>query len=133
MRQGRTVVNADALQVYAPWRILTARPTRDEEAAAPHALYGHVPFTTSYSVGHWLRDLAPLLAARPAPIIVGGTGLFFRALTEGLADIPAIPAETRALAEQRLGEMGLSGLAAELDRDTQAQIDLQNPARVLRA
>jgi tRNA dimethylallyltransferase len=86
------IVNADALQVYDGWRILTARPASEEEARAPHALYGHVPFEAEYSVGDWLRALAPLAAGGPRPIIVGGTGLYFRALTEGLAEIPPIPA-----------------------------------------
>ena len=62
-RDGGRIINADALQVFANWRILTARPSPDEEARAPHALYGHVPGDTAYSVGHWLRDLAPLLEA----------------------------------------------------------------------
>jgi tRNA dimethylallyltransferase len=88
---GGVIVNADALQVYDGWRVLTARPGPEEEARAPHALYGHVPFEAEYSVGDWLRALAPLLQADQRPIIVGGTGLYFRALTEGLAEIPPIP------------------------------------------
>jgi tRNA dimethylallyltransferase len=92
------IVNADALQVYDGWRILTARPS-EEEARAPHALYGHVPFEAEYSVGDWLRAVAPMLRGGPRPIIVGGTGLYFRALTEGLAEIPPIPDEIRAEAE----------------------------------
>ncbi|MEM9249174.1 MAG: isopentenyl transferase family protein, partial [Pseudomonadota bacterium] len=90
--QGGRIINADALQVFADWRILTARPSAEDEAALPHGLYGHVPGDEAYSVGDWLRDLAPLLEDGPRPIIVGGTGLYFTALTKGLADIPAIPA-----------------------------------------
>ena len=70
--QTRPIVNADALQVYDGWRVLTARPTPREEAQASHHLYGHVPFGAAYSVGHWLRDLRPYLSQNP--IIVGGTG-----------------------------------------------------------
>lgn len=130
-RDGRTVVNADALQVYDCWRILTARPSPAEEAAHPHALYGHVARDTAYSVGHWLRDLSPLLD-RPV-VIVGGTGLYLSTLTEGLADIPPTPPETRAEADRRLYEDGLAALLAELDAETAARIDRQNPARVQRA
>jgi tRNA dimethylallyltransferase len=131
--QGRTVVNADALQVYARWRILTARPDAADLARAPHALYGHLAADAPWSVGHWLRALAPLLAARPAPVIVGGTGLYLTALTEGLAEIPAIPPEIRAAAEARLAAAGLPALAGDLDAPTRARIDSANPARVLRA
>lgn len=131
--QGRLVVNADALQVHAAWRVLTARPSAAEEAAVPHALYGHVPTGAAHSVGHWLREVAPLLARRPAPVIVGGTGLFFSALTEGLAPIPPIPAEVRAEADALLATGGLEALAAGLDSATAARIDLRNPARVQRA
>ena len=86
-RSGGVIVNADALQVFDTWRLLTARPSDADLARAPHALYGHVPGTAQYSVGHWLRDLAPLLAGDLRPIIVGGTGLYFTALTEGLEDM----------------------------------------------
>ena len=130
--QGGVVVNADALQVYDDWRILTARPTPEDEGHAPHALYGHVPGALPYSVGDWLRDLKPLLTG-PRPIIVGGTGLYFAALTEGLADIPPTPPETRALADQRLAAEGASALLAELDAETAARIDTANPARIQRA
>ena len=130
-RDGRVVVNADALQVYANWRILTARPTPADEAQAHHALYGHVARETTYSVGQWLRDLAPLLS-RPV-VIVGGTGLYFTALTEGLADIPPTPAPTRAEANRRLAAEGPAALLAELDPATAARIDRRNPARIQRA
>ncbi|CUH41040.1 tRNA dimethylallyltransferase [Jannaschia seosinensis] len=130
--QGGTVVNADALQVFGDWRLLTARPSAQEEAVAPHALYGHVPWTAERSVGDWLREVAPLLS-RTRPIIVGGTGLFFRALTEGLADIPATPPEIREEAQERLDRSGLNAFAAELDAEVRADLDLRNPMRVLRA
>ncbi len=130
--QGGIVINADALQVYENWRILTARPSESDLARAPHALYGHVPGAARYSVGHWLRDVAPLLASN-RPIIIGGTGLYFTALTEGLADIPPIPADIRQQANTRLARDGLASLLAALDRQTAARIDQNNPARVQRA
>ncbi len=132
-RQGRAVVNADALQVFANWRVLTARPSPGEEAVAPHRLYGHVPGDEAYSVGRWLREVAGLLAAEPRPVIVGGTGLYFTALTEGLAEIPEVPEEVRREAGVRLESRGLESLVAELDAPTRARIDTANPARVLRA
>jgi tRNA dimethylallyltransferase len=131
LRDGRAVVNADALQVYANWRVLTARPGPEEEARAPHALYGHVPGDQAYSVGHWLREVAPFLA-RPV-VIVGGSGLNFTALTRGLAEIPPVPAGVRAEAEARLAVEGAASLLADLDPATRARIDPQNPARIQRA
>jgi tRNA dimethylallyltransferase len=127
--QGRQIVNADALQVYARWRILTARPTPDEEAAVPHRLYGHVGRDEAWSTGHWLRAVAGILAEDPAPVIVGGTGLYFTALTSGLAEIPPVPPAVRAVADA----MPLGALVADLDPETAARIDLANRARVQRA
>lgn len=130
-RDGRVVVNADALQVYGCWRVLSARPSLGDEAALPHALYGHVGRDQAYSVGHWLREVQVYLD-RPV-VIVGGTGLYFSALTEGLAEIPATPPEVRALADARRAEEGSAALLAELDGATRARIDQANPARVQRA
>ena len=126
--QGGVIVNADALQVFDGWRIVTARPSPKDMALAPHALYGHVPLEASYSVGHWLRDLAPFLKGA-RPIIVGGTGLYLTALTEGLARIPPTPPDVRARADS----MPLAALRADLDAPTRAGIDLANRARVQRA
>ncbi|MEC8294876.1 MAG: tRNA (adenosine(37)-N6)-dimethylallyltransferase MiaA [Pseudomonadota bacterium] len=131
-RQGGVVLNADAIQVFANWRVLTARPSPEDEAQAQHLLYGHIAGDAEYSVGHWLREVAPLLAGK-RPIIVGGTGLYFTALTQGLANIPATPPEVRALADQRLLEEGREALLAELDAETRAAIDTLNPMRVQRA
>lgn len=130
-RDGRVIVNADALQVFANWRILTARPSPADVAALPHALYGHIAPDAPYSVGHWLRDVSGWLD-RPV-VIVGGTGLNFTALTEGLAEIPPIPAEIRQQSEARKAAEGIAALRAELDPATAARIDLQNTARVQRA
>ncbi len=94
-RDGGVVINADALQVYACWRVLTARPSDTDLARAPHRLYGHVPCDAPYSVGAWLADATAALAEARAlglrPIVVGGTGLYFEALTRGLAVIPPTP------------------------------------------
>lgn len=131
--QGGVIVNADALQVFEGWRVLTARPTDRDESRAPHALYGHVAWDAAYSVGHWLRDLAPILHGPDRPIIVGGTGLYFTALTEGLAEIPPTPPAIRAKADARIASEGRDGLLAELDAPTAARIDTRNPARIQRA
>ena len=133
MSQGRAVVNADALQVFGCWRVLTARPDPEEEALAPHHLYGHVPHDAAYSVGDWLREVTPLLDLRPAPVIAGGTGLYLSALTEGLADIPPTHPAVRATADRLRTESGLTALVRDLDPLTRSRIDLANPMRVQRA
>ena len=130
-RDGRVIVNADALQVYDNWRVLTARPSPEDEATLPHVLYGHVTRDQSYSVGHWLRDVKPFLAR--SVVIVGGTGLNFNALTRGLAEIPPIPPGVRSEADLRLATEGRKALLAELDPRTAARIDPLNGARVQRA
>ena len=132
-RDGRVIVNADALQVYGRWRILTARPSLAEEAQAEHRLYGHVGRDVSYSVGHWLRDVAAVLADGKPVVIVGGTGLYLSALTQGLVDIPATPPKVRMQADLRMATQGIAGLLAELDPATAARIDSANRARVQRA
>ncbi|MEM6489690.1 MAG: tRNA (adenosine(37)-N6)-dimethylallyltransferase MiaA [Pseudomonadota bacterium] len=139
-RLGGAVINADSQQVFADWRVLTARPSAADEARAPHHLYGHVALEAAYSVGRWLAELAPLLArldaeGRPA-IVVGGTGLYFAAATEGLAEIPPTPAAVRAEVDALVAAEGPARLAARLaaaDPATAAGLDLANPARVRRA
>lgn len=127
--QGGVIVNADALQVFDGWRILTARPDDADLAAAEHALYGHVPFDADYSVGHWLRDVTPYLNAATRPIIVGGTGLNFNALTQGLAEIPPTPAHVREAANT----LPLDQLLAQIDAKTAGRLDQKNRMRVQRA
>lgn len=131
--QNRVIVNADALQVHDMWRIVSARPSAQDEGLARHLLYGHVARDQDYSVGHWLREVATCLQDHPNPVVVGGTGLYLSALTEGLAEIPATPPEIRAAADALLGRQGLAALIVALDADTAARIDLRNPARVQRA
>ena len=129
---GGVIVNADALQVFANWRVLTAGPGDDDLARAPHALYGHVPGDAPYSTGHWLREVAALLGGA-RPIIVGGTGLNFAALTGGLADIPPTPPDLRETADRLMTKGGAAALFACLDAETAARIDRANPARIQRA
>jgi tRNA dimethylallyltransferase len=115
---GGTIVNADSMQVYRDLRIITARPSPAEEARVPHRLYGHVDAAENYSVGRWCRDVAEALAETVAqgrvPILVGGTGLYFKALTRGLAAVPPIPAEIRAQVRGRLQSEGVAPLYSEL-------------------
>ncbi|QDY69338.1 tRNA (adenosine(37)-N6)-dimethylallyltransferase MiaA [Qingshengfaniella alkalisoli] len=131
--QGRHIVNADALQVYDGWHILTARPSEVDMSRACHWLYGHVSYRDDYSVGQWLRDLRPHLHRSPAPVIVGGTGLYFMALTEGLAEIPTTEPLIRQRAADYLAAYGLSQMVADLDTRTRGRLDTNNPMRVQRA
>ncbi|MGJ8545334.1 MAG: tRNA (adenosine(37)-N6)-dimethylallyltransferase MiaA [Sulfitobacter sp.] len=126
---GGIVVNADASQVYECWRVISARPSEQEESQAPHRLYGHIGAQTPYSTGHWLREVAGLLQGPERLIIVGGTGLYFTALTQGLAEIPATPPQIRAEADG----LSLEVLLAGIDPQTAAGIDRANRARVQRA
>lgn len=97
---GGVIINADALQVYAPLRILSARPSPEEEASVPHRLYGHVGAEQPYSVASWLadarREMEQAWTQGLLPIVTGGTGLYFRALEQGLAPVPEIPEQVRA-------------------------------------
>lgn len=142
--QGGTIVNADALQIWSCWRVLTARPPQEDEARAPHALYGHIPPNRTYSVGDWLAEVTALLGkaadgstGSSRLIITGGTGLYLGALTRGLAVIPPVPPQIRAEADAILAQgeagAGLARLIGDLDAASRARIDLQNPARVQRA
>lgn len=134
------VINADSMQVYREAPILTAQPSADDKALAPHLLYGHVSVRELYSVGLW-RDSAitardQALAMGRIPIFVGGTGLYFSALTDGLADIPPVPDEIRREARALLREIGVAELHARLaQRDplTAAKLRPSDPQRVLRA
>jgi tRNA dimethylallyltransferase len=137
---GGTIINADSMQVYRDLRIITARPTAAEEERAPHRLYGHVDAAENFSVGRWCWEAAAALAAvrREAShaIIVGGTGLYFSALTRGLAAVPPIPATVRAEVRERLARDGTPALHAELSRRDPAAAARLTPgdrARVTRA
>ena len=132
-KRDRVIVNADAIQVYRNWRILTARPSIAEEALATHMLYGHIAAQIEYSVGHWLKDVQKILNIYPNPIIVGGTGLYFSSLTNGLIDIPDIPAQIRSEAKSRIQSEGFESLIEEIDPETIKKIDKNNPVRIQRA
>jgi len=139
-RLGGVVINADSMQVYRDLRIITARPSAADEASVPHRLYGHVDAAENYSVGRWLTDVEQALAGawreRHLPILVGGTGLYFKALTHGLAAVPPIPADIRAGVRARLAKEGSEALHAELVRRDPAARDQIRPAdgvRIVRA
>ena len=121
------------MQVYEGWKILTARPTRQDQRNVSHLLYGHVDNKEAYSVGDWLRQVTPLLDGNHRPIIVGGTGLYFRALTEGLANIPKIPEEYKKKSSELIQNGKMLDMVADFDEATRSKIDLQNPVRVARA
>lgn len=134
------VINADSQQVYSCWRVLTARPSTRDEEQVPHALYGHVGCDTVYSVGAFVRDVRRVLvdcerSGRRA-IVVGGTGLYFSALLDGLAEMPHIPADIRAASEAKLDRGGIAALRADLEAQdpvTLARLDPDNPRRIQRA
>jgi tRNA dimethylallyltransferase len=129
---GGEIVNADSMQVYADLRVLTARPSPEEEAAAPHHLFGVADAAEAWSVGRWLKAATEVLAeiagrGRPA-IIVGGTGLYFRALTSGLAAIPGVPGSERANAQALYDEIGEAAFRARL-----ADVDPMAASRIATA
>ena len=134
------VINADSMQVYRDLRIITARPTPDEEQRAPHRLYGHVDAAENYSTGRWCADAAAAIAAaqdagRPA-IVTGGTGLYFNALTRGIAAVPPIPDDIRKDVRARLTREGAPALHAELaacDPEGAARLRPGDRSRVTRA
>lgn len=137
---GGVVINANSMQIYREAPILTAQPSASDMARAPHLLYGHVSAHQAYSAGRWREDAAGALAQARAmgrmPIFVGGTGMYFMALTDGLADIPATAAEVRDSARALLDDIGVEALHARLtERDplTASKLRPSDPQRVLRA
>jgi tRNA dimethylallyltransferase len=137
---GGIVINADSMQVYRDLRIITARPTEDEETRVPHRLYGHVDAAVNFSAGAWVADAATVLEDAKAegrlPIFIGGTGLYFKALTAGLSVVPPIPAEVREDVRARLERNGVEALHAELARrDPRAaeRLNLRDRTRIARA
>lgn len=139
-RCGGTVVNADSMQVYADLRIITARPTEAEEASVPHRLYGHVDGAINYSAMRYAADVAGVLAelgrAGSLPVLVGGTGLYFKALTEGFSAIPPVPEAVRTAFRARVAEQETGLLHAELGRLDPAMAERLKPGdrmRIMRA
>ena len=134
------VINADSMQVYDTLRVLTARPDEEDMGGVVHHLYGTVPAGQVFSTGEWLRAVAPVLADIRArgkmPVFVGGTGLYFKALTGGLSDMPEVPAAIRAKWRHRLAEDGPWALHAELgsrDPDLADQLSPSDGQRLVRA
>jgi tRNA dimethylallyltransferase len=134
------VINADSMQVYGDLRVITARPTVEEEALAPHRLYGHVDGAVNYSVGRYAEDAVQVLAsmreAGQTPIFVGGTGLYFKALTEGLSEIPPVPQEVRDAVRSRCegrDSAELHALLAERDPESAARLRPSDRLRIMRA
>ncbi|OAP38541.1 tRNA dimethylallyltransferase [Sinorhizobium glycinis] len=139
-RHGGVVVNADSMQVYDTLRVLTARPDEAEMGGVEHFLYGHVPAGRLYSTGAWLRDVQALIAKLRSegrlPVVVGGTGLYFKALTGGLSDMPEVPAKIRERLRERLKAEGAAALHAELERrdpQTAGQLRAEDGQRIVRA
>ncbi len=139
-RSGAVIVNADSQQLYADLRVLSARPSAGEEALAEHRLYGVADAADAWSVGRWSRTVMPVLAelaaeGRPA-LLVGGTGLYFTALTAGLADIPDVPVEVRDAATAAFdadGETAFRRRLAEVDPAAEARIEAGDRQRLTRA
>jgi len=137
---GAEIVNADALQIYRDLRLLSARPSPEEEARAPHHLFGVADAADGWTVGRWLRAALPILddiqARGRQAIVVGGTGLYFRALTQGLADIPAVPATVQHAVEVRfdaLGEAAFRDRLRTVDPVAEARIASNDRQRLTRA
>jgi len=137
---GGVVINADSMQVYRDLRIITARPTDGDEARVPHRLYGHVDAAVNFSAGAWVGDAAKALEEAKAegrlPIFIGGTGLYFKALTVGLSVVPPIPAEVREDVRARLERNGVEALHAELaasDPRAAERLNLRDRTRIARA
>lgn len=139
-RHSGAVINADSMQVYRELRILTARPTPEEEAVAPHHLFGHVSVTDAYSVGRWLADAEAALAwcrdAGRRPVIVGGTGLYFKALLEGLAPVPPVAADVRTHWRHEAETQGagvLHTILTQRDPETALRLKPADLQRIVRA
>ena len=139
-RLGGIVINADSMQVYRDLRVLTARPTAEDEARVPHRLYGFVDAAENYSAGRWCRDVETALdeaaASQRVPVIVGGTGLYFKALTKGLAAVPSIPADIRSRVRERIQREGAPALHRELatlDPATAQRVTVNDRSRISRA
>jgi tRNA dimethylallyltransferase len=137
VRFGASIVNADSMQVYRDLRVITARPEDFETRTAPHFLFGEVDGAVNYSVGRWLDAATAMLAKTEGPLIfVGGTGLYFCALTEGLSDIPPVPEEVREKVRARAAAEAtptLHAWLAEADPQTAARLRPSDRQRVLRA
>lgn len=137
---GAVIINADSQQLYADLRVLSARPSVEDEAEIPHRLYGVADAADAWSVGRWSRAVMDLLAelaaeGRPA-LLVGGTGLYFNALTKGLAEIPPVQADIRDAVQVEFdaeGEAAFRRRLAEVDPAAEAAIFPADRQRLVRA
>jgi tRNA dimethylallyltransferase len=139
-RFGGTVINADSMQVYADLRVITARPTAEEEAFVPHRLYGHVDGAVNYSAARYVADVTVLLAELEQngslPVLVGGTGLYFKALTDGFSAIPPVPEAVREAFRARVEGLETAALHAELascDPEMAERLRPSDRMRIMRA
>ena len=139
-RIGGAIVNADSMQQYRDLRIITARPTLADHRRAPHFLYGHLPAERPGSVGQWLRQAIRVIdeikSQERTPIVVGGTGLYLRALLRGIADVPDVPSEIRVATTERFDELGVPGFHQDLARRDPEQAAMLEPGdrqRLIRA
>lgn len=137
---GAVIINADSQQLYADLRILTARPSVEDEAEIEHRLYGVANAAEAWSVGRWSRDVMPILAelaeAGRSALLVGGTGLYFTALTKGLADIPDVPVKVRDSVEEAFdaeGEAAFRSRLSILDPQAANRIETGDRQRLIRA
>lgn len=139
-QHGGVVINADSMQVYDTLQVVTARPSDEDMDGIAHHLYGHVPAGKAYSTGDWLREIAALVRdlkeSGVLPVIVGGTGLYFKALIGGLSDMPDIPDEIRTALRDRMATEGPEALHRELaglDPDLALRLNPQDGQRIVRA
>jgi tRNA dimethylallyltransferase len=139
-KTGGVIINADSMQVYRDLRVITARPTSEEETLVPHRLYGHVDAAVNFSAGHWVADAAGVMtevrAQNRLAVFVGGSGLYFKALTRGLSAVPPIPPEMRDSVRARLEHDGVEAMHAELRQRDPASADRLKPrdrTRIARA
>ncbi|MCW8087466.1 tRNA (adenosine(37)-N6)-dimethylallyltransferase MiaA [Sabulicella glaciei] len=130
---GGTVINADAMQCYQELRVLTARPTPEDEARVPHALYGVLPAATPGSVAWWREAALASMASTRLPILCGGTGMYLRALTQGIAALPEVAPEAREEARSLLAALGAPGLHARLHPEDAAMLRPSDSQRIARA
>ncbi|CAL79239.1 tRNA delta(2)-isopentenylpyrophosphate transferase (IPP transferase) (Isopentenyl-diphosphate:tRNA isopentenyltransferase) (IPTase) (IPPT) [Bradyrhizobium sp. ORS 278] len=139
-KAGAVIINTDSMQVYHDLRVLTARPAPEDEALVPHRLYGHVDAAVNYSAGHYVRDAAQVLdevrREGRLPVFIGGTGLYFKALTRGLSAVPPVPDDIREAVRLKLDRDGVEALHAELarrDAAAAARLNVRDRTRIARA
>ena len=136
-KNGASIVNADSMQVYSVLQIITARPSNDDMGRVPHYLYGYVSPEKQYSTGQWLKDASDIIKSNEGPLIfVGGTGLYFKTLLEGMAEIPDIPVNIREKWREELKEKGafaLYNILKDIDSSIALRLSDHDGQRIIRA